>query len=141
MIDFLLWLDNIGIHVGSLMASLGIGGFAIASQDMLKNLLGSIMLLIDKPYEIGQRIVVKGHDGVVEEISLRSTRVRSLTGHQVIIPNDDMARADIENIGRHPHICRRFDLSIALDTPASKIEQAINIIKDCLDNHESMSPV
>ena len=142
LIGFLLWLDNIGIHVGTLMASLGIGGLAIAlaSQDMLKNLLGSIMILIDKPYEIGQRIVAKGHDGVVEEIGLRSTRVRLLTGNQVIIPNDDMASTDIENIGRRPHIRRRFDLSIALDTPASKIEQAINIIKECLDNHECMSP-
>jgi len=141
LIGFLLWLENIGIHVGTLMASLGIGGLAIAlaSQDMLKNLLGSIMILIDKPYEIGQRIVAKGHDGMVEEIGLRSTRIRLFSGHQVIIPNDDMARADIENIGRRPHIRRCFDLSIALDTPASKIEQAINIIKDCLDNHECMS--
>lgn len=140
LIGFLLWLDNIGIHVGTLMASLGIGGLAIAlaSQDMLKNLLGSIMILMDKPYEIGQRIVAKGHDGVVEEIGLRSTRVRLLSGHQVIIPNDDMASTDIENIDRRPHIRRRFDLSIALDTPTSKIEQAINIIKECLDNHECM---
>ena len=90
------------------------------------------MILIDKPYEIGQRIVAKGHDGMVEEIGLRSTRIRLFSGHQVIIPNDDMARADIENIGRRPHIRRCFDLSIALDTPASKIEQAINIIKQLL---------
>lgn len=142
LVGFLLWLDNIGIHVGALLASLGIGGFALAlaCQDMLKNLLGSIVILIDKPYEIGQRIVAKGHDGVVEEIGLRSTRVRLLTGHQAIIPNEDMAKIDIENIGRRPHIRRRFDLAIALGTPASKIERAINIIKECLDSHECMDP-
>lgn len=138
----LLWLDNLGIHVGTLLASLGIGGFALAlaAQDLLKNLLGSVVILMDRPYEIGQRIVVKGHDGVVEEIGLRSTKMRLLTGHQVSIPNEDMARADIENIGRRPHIRRKVNLAIPLDTPVEKVEQAIGIVKKCLENHKCMDP-
>jgi MscS family membrane protein len=64
----LLWLDNIGFDVSTVFAGLGIGGLAVAlaAQDTLKNFIGSVMILLDKPYHVGQRIVVKGHDGVVE---------------------------------------------------------------------------
>jgi MscS family membrane protein len=138
----MLWLDNLGVHIGTLLASLGIGGFALAlaAQDLLKNLLGSIMILMDRPYVIGQRIVAKGHDGVVEEIGLRSTKIRLLTGHQVSIPNEDMAKIDIENIGRRPHIRRHTNIAIPLDTPVEKIEQAVNIIRENIKDHECMNP-
>lgn len=137
-----LWLDNLGVNVGTILASLGIGGFALAlaAQDLLKNLLGSIMILMDRPYEIGQRIVAKGHDGVVEEIGLRSTKIRLLNGHQASIPNEDMAKVDIENIGRRPHIRRHSNLAIPLDTPVEKIEKAIQIVRENLKNHECMDP-
>jgi len=142
LISILLWLDNLGFEVSTLLASMGIGGlaFALASQDMLKNLIGSIMILIDKPYEIGQRIIVKGYDGTVEEIGLRSTRIRLLTGNQVIIPNEDMARIDVENVGRRQYFFKRTDITLTLDTPVNKIEQAINIIKQHLENEENMDP-
>jgi MscS family membrane protein len=136
----LIWLDNIGFKVSTLLAGLGVGGlaFALAAQDTLRNLLGSIMILLDKPYKVGQRIVVKGHDGVVEEIGLRSTRMRLLTGHQTTIPNDEMAKIDIENIGQRPHIRRLANIGITYDTPPEKIEKAVDIILKILDNHEGM---
>ncbi len=139
---FALWLDNLGVNVGTILASLGIGGFALAlaAQDLLKNLLGSIMILMDRPYEIGQRIVAKGHDGVVEEIGLRSTKIRLLNGHQASIPNEDMAKIDIENIGRRPHIRRHSNLAIPLDTPVEKVEKAIQIVRENLKDHECMDP-
>jgi MscS family membrane protein len=138
----IFWLDNIGLKVSTLLAGLGVGGlaFALAAQDTLKNLLGSIMILLDKPYKVGQRIVVKGHDGVVEEIGLRSTRLRLLTGHQTAIPNDEMAKIDIENIGQRPHIRRLANIGITYDTPPEKIEKAVDIILKILDNHEGMDP-
>ena len=138
----LFWLDNIGLKVSTLLAGLGVGGlaFALAAQDTLKNLLGSIMILLDKPYKVGQRIVAKGHDGVVEEIGLRSTRIRLLTGHQTTIPNDEMAKIDIENIGQRPHIRRLTNIGITYDTPPEKIERAVDIILKILDNHEGMDP-
>jgi MscS family membrane protein len=98
------------------------------------------MVLLDKPYQVGQRILVKGHDGVVEEIGLRSTKMRLLTGHQTTIPNDEMARLDIENIGRRPHIRRLTNITITYDTPLEKVEKAVRIINDILDNHEGMDP-
>jgi MscS family membrane protein len=138
----LFWLDNIGLKVSTLLAGLGVGGLAVAlaAQDTLKNLLGSIMILLDKPYKVGQRVLVKGHDGVVEEIGLRSTRIRLLTGHQTVIPNDEMAKIDIENIGQRPHIRRMTNIGITYDTPPEKIEKAVDIILKILDNHEGMDP-
>jgi len=138
----LFWLDNMGLKVSTLLAGLGVGGLAVAlaAQDTLKNLLGSVMILLDKPYRVGQRIVAKGHDGIVEEIGLRSTRLRLLTGHQTTIPNDEMANTDIENIGQRPHIRRLANIGITYDTPPEKIEKAVDIILKILDNHEGMDP-
>ena len=142
LIAALVWLSNVGFNVSALLTGLGVGGIAVAlaAQDTLKNFIASIMILLDKPYRIGQRIVVKGHDGVVEEIGLRSTKIRLLTGHQTTVPNDQMANLDIENIGRRPHIRRLTNITITYDTPPEKIEKAINIIKQLLDNHKGMDP-
>jgi len=138
----LVWLSNIGFNVTALLTGLGVGGIAVAlaAQDTLKNFFSSIMILLDRPYQIGQRIVVKGHDGVVEEIGLRSTKMRLLTGHQATIPNDQMANLDIENIDRRLHIRRLTNIAIRYDTPPEKIEKAINIIQKLLDNHKGMDP-
>ncbi|MGD1975402.1 MAG: mechanosensitive ion channel family protein [Desulfobacterales bacterium] len=138
----LFWLDNIGLKVSTLLAGLGVGGLAVAlaAQDTLKNLLGSIMILLDKPYKVGQRIIAKGHDGIVEEIGLRSTRIRLLTGHQTAIPNEEMAKIDIENIGQRPHIRRKTNIGITYDTPPEKIEKAVELILKILENHEGMDP-
>jgi MscS family membrane protein len=119
-----------------------VGGIAVAlaAQDTLKNFFGSVMILLDKPYSVGQRVTVKGHDGVVEEIGLRSTRIRLLTGHQTTVPNEQMANVDVENIGRRPHIRRLTNITITYDTPPEKVEKAVNIIETILDNHEGMKP-
>jgi MscS family membrane protein len=131
-----------GKPMSALLAGLGIGGLAIAlaSQDTLKNFFGSIVIMLDKPFKVGQRVVVEGNDGVVEEIGFRSTRVRTLTGHLVTVPNEKMASANIENIGRRPHIRRLSNITITYDTPLEKVEKAVNIIRDSLDNHEGMDP-
>ena len=142
LLFIILWLDNIGFNISTLIAGLGVGGLAVAlaAQDTLKNFFASIMILLDKPYKVGQRIVVRGHDGVVEEIGLRSTKMRLLTGHVTTIPNDEIARTDVENIGRRPHIRRLINISITYDTPKEKVEKAVNIILEILDNHEGMDP-
>ncbi len=130
----------IGIPLTTLLAGAGVGGLALAlaAQDTLKNVFGSIMISLDKPYRVGERIIVKGYDGIVEEVGLRSTKIRLLTGHLTTIPNEEMARSDIENIGRRPHIRRISDIPIPLDTPPEKIERAVNIVREALDNHDGM---
>jgi len=129
-----------GQPLTTLLAGLGIGGLAVAlaAQDTLKNFFGSIMIMSDKPFKIGERIVAEGFDGVIEAIGFRSTRMRTLTGHQVIIPNDTMAVSSIENIGRRPNIRRLTNITITYDTPPEKIDQALAIIRKILDNHEGM---
>jgi MscS family membrane protein len=142
LIAALVWLSNVGFNVSALLTGLGVGGIAVAlaAQDTLKNFFASIMILLDKPYRIGQRIVVKGHDGMVEEIGLRSTKIRLLTGHLTTVPNDQMANLDVENIGRRPHIRRLTNITITYDTPPEKVEKAIDIIKQQLDDHKGMDP-
>jgi MscS family membrane protein len=131
-----------GRPITTILAGFGIGGLAVAlaAQDSIKNLFGSIMILVDKPFEVGQRIVVNGFDGTVEEIGFRSSRVRTLTGHLVTVPNDKMITNNIENIGRRPYIRRLANITITYDTPPDKVERAVEIIREILDNHGGMHP-
>ncbi len=129
-----------GIPITTLLASAGVGGLAVAlaAQDTLKNVFGSVMITLDKPYKVGERIVAKGYDGFVEEIGLRSTKIRLLTGHQVSIPNEEMARSDIENIGRRPNIRRTASLQMPSYTPVAKVRRALEIVRNVLENHDGM---
>ena len=132
--------SQIGLPLVGVLAGVGVGGLAIAlaAQDSLKNLLGSLMIFMDQPYTPGQRIVVEGHDGFVEQIGLRSTKIRMLSGAQTSIPNERMARLDIENIGRRNFIRRQTSIRLSYDTPLEKIDRAVEIIKDILHDHEGM---
>ncbi len=138
IIVFLEGGKYLGIPLSTLLASAGVGGlaFALAAQESLKNFFGSIMIYMDKPFRIGQRIRVRDYDGVVEEIGLRSTRLRLLNGHQATIPNEEMARTDIENVTRRQHIRHKCDLRLPIDTPVGKVEKALSIVRDMLENHE-----
>jgi MscS family membrane protein len=130
----------LGIPVTTLLASAGIGGIALAfaAQDTLKTLFGTLTLMADKPFRVGDRIIVKDYDGFVEDIGLRSTRVRLLSANQVTIPNDQLAGSDIENVGRRKCIRRVTDIHIPLDTPHEKLETAVDIIRGELQDHEGM---
>ena len=126
--------------ITSIIAGLGIGGLAIAlaAQDTIKNFFGSIVLFVDKPFEMGDRIVVDGHDGPVEEVGIRSTKIRTLDGHLVTLPNGKLADMTIRNISKRPFIRRLFSLTVTYDTPPEKIEKGIALVKEILDNHEGM---
>lgn len=131
-----------GKDMTTILASLGVGGLAIAlaGQDTIKNFFGSIVIFGDKPFEIGDRIVVNGHDGPVETVGFRSTKIRTLDGHLVTVPNSEMVNQSIQNIGQRPYIKRVADVTITYDTAPEKVQRAIEIIKQILDNHEGMNP-
>lgn len=131
-----------GKPMTTLLAGLGIGGLAVAlaAQDTLKNLFGSFMIMVDKPFKVGDRVVAEGFDGYVEEIGFRSTRLRSLPGHLIAIPNEKMASVSVENIGMRPSIRRYSNITITYDTPVEKVERAVSIIKEILKDHEGMHP-
>lgn len=132
--------NQVGIPLVGVLAGVSVGGLAIAlaAQDSLKNLLGSLMIFMDQPYKPGERIVVQGHDGFVEQIGLRSTKIRMLDGALTSIPNEKMANLDIENIGRRKFIRRRVDIRLAYETPAKKVERALAIVREILEDHEGM---
>ncbi len=126
----------------SLLAGLGVGGLAIAlaAQDTVKNFFGSLVIFADKPFELGDRVVVDGFDGPVEEVGLRSTRIRTLEGHLVTVPNGELANKTIQNIGKRPHIRRILNITITYDTPPEKVKRALEIVRELLDGHEGMRP-
>jgi len=127
--------------ITTILAGLGVGGLAIAlaGQDAIKNFFGSIIILSDKPFEIGDRIVVDGHDGPVESVGFRSTRIRTLQGHLVTVPNAEMVNKTVSNLGKRPYIRRWTDITITYDTSPEKVKRAIDIVKEILANHEGMS--
>jgi MscS family membrane protein len=127
-------LQRMGFTLATVLAGAGVTGLAVAlaAQESLRNIFGSIMLLLDRPFRVGQRIQIRGHDGMVEEIGLRSTKLRQLDGHLICLPNEDVARADIENISERPFIRRIMNLTLPLDTPLEKVDEAVAILRDVL---------
>ena len=126
----------------SIIAGLGVGGLAVAlaAQESLKNFFGSLVIFADKPFELGDRIVVDGFDGPVEEVGFRSTRIRTLDGHLVTIPNGELANKTIENIGKRRYIRRIVNIGVTYDTSPEKMTRALEIIREVLKDHEGMLP-
>jgi MscS family membrane protein len=132
----------LGIPVTTLLASAGIGGVALAlgAQDTLKTLFATITIMADKPCRVGDRIVVEEFDGFVEDIGLRSTKVRLLSGPLVTIPNDQLVSRDVKNISARWNIRRSAEIQIPLDTPCDKVEKAAAIIREKLADRDGMDP-
>jgi len=143
IIGSVLIIQNLtGVKIGALVASLGIGGIAIAlaAKDSIANFFGTLAILFDKPFQLGDRIVIDKYDGVVEDVGFRSTRIRTLTGHLVTIPNEKIVSSGVENIAKRPHIRWLTNITLTYDTPPDKVEKAVSIIKKILDNHEGRHP-
>jgi MscS family membrane protein len=127
-------LSNSGFDVAALIAGLGIGGLALAlaAQDTVKNIFGGIMVFLDKPFKIKDRIKVNGMDGVVEEIGVRSTRLRTLEGRLITIPNGQFSDNAVENVSLEPTRKVNISLGLTYDTTPEQMENAMNIIKDII---------
>jgi MscS family membrane protein len=125
----------------SIIAGLGIGGLAVglAAQDTIKNFFGSIMIFSDRPFEMGDAIIVDGRDGSVETVGFRSTRLRTPDGYLLTIPNGDLANKAIVNVSRRPNLLRKMNLLLPLDLSAEKTAQALAIVKAVLEQHEGMN--
>ena len=124
VIALLLTMQNLGVNVTAAVASLSIGGLALglAAQDTLANLFGAVAIFADRPFRLGDRVKLESVDGTVENIGLRSTRVRNQDGHLVTIPNKTMGNATITNITARPNLKTEMNLALSYDTPARSEE-------------------
>lgn len=120
--------------VKTLFLGAGIGGIAIAmaAKDTIANFFGSITIFADRPFQVDELIKVSGHLGIVEEVGFRSTRIRTLEGTLITIPNNTIANADIENISKRPSIRRTSNITITYDSGCDKTQKAVDIIKNVL---------
>ncbi len=131
-----------GVEIGPLLASLGIGGIALAlaAKDSIANFFGTLTILLDKPFQVGERIIIDSYDGTVEHVGFRSTRIRTLAGNLVTIPNEKLVNSGLENVSKRPNIRWLNNIGITYDTPPEKIEKAVAIIREVLADHEGMHP-
>jgi len=131
-------LKNIGIDITPLLAGVSIGSLAVAlaAQETLKNMFGSLTLFSDRVFELGDWIIAEDVDGRVEQVGIRSTKVRSFNDSIITVPNGKLADMNINNMGKRKY--RRFatNLSVTYDTSISKIEEFIEGIRTIVNNHE-----
>jgi small-conductance mechanosensitive channel len=135
----LLILENLtGIQVGTLLATLGIGGIAIALavQGILGDLFASVSISLDRPFAIGDNISIDGMSGTVEEIGLKSTRIRSVSGEQLIISNSDLLSSRLRNFRRMDRRRVLFTLSVTYQTPSEKLAEIPEMLQKIILTHE-----
>ena len=125
-------LDNLGIDITAAIAGLGIGGLALAlaAQDMVKNIFGGIMIFLDKPFKVGDRIQISGYDGSVEEVGLRSTRVRTLDGRILTLPNHVFSDNSVINVSSEPNRKVVMNFGLTYDTSPENIQKGMDIIRE-----------
>lgn len=133
----LVTLDNLNFNIRTLLAGVSISGLALglAAQDTVGNLFGAAAVFVDKPFKIGDRIQLNGIDGVVEEMGLRSTRVRNGEGHLITVPNKTMGNATITNVTRRPNLKTVINFGLTYNTPAEKLAQAVDILENVYRKH------
>jgi small-conductance mechanosensitive channel len=131
----LLMLDNLGLNVTALVASLGIGGIAVALavQNILGDLFASLSIAIDKPFVIGDFVIVDDLMGNVEHVGLKTTRIRSLSGEQIIFSNNDLLKSRIRNYKRMQERRIVFAIGVTYDTPAEQLEAIPVLIRQAVE--------
>jgi MscS family membrane protein len=133
----LMAAQYLGLPVTSVVAGLGVGGIAVAlaAQNTLANIFGAISILVDRPFRVGDFVKIQEFDGVVEEIGLRSTRIRTLNEHLVTLPNKTVVDAGIVNLSRRTAIRRTMTIGLTYDTSAERMQEAAVMLKEIFAAH------
>jgi len=131
----LVALDTMGINITTVVAGLGIGGVAVALaiQNILGDLFASLSIILDKPFVIGDFIILNEYMGVVEYVGLKTTRVRSLSGEQIVFSNSDLLSSRVRNYGRMFERRVPFTIGVTYDTPREKLRRIPEIIRDAIN--------
>ncbi|MDX8405615.1 MAG: mechanosensitive ion channel family protein [Mariprofundus sp.] len=137
MTAVLVVAQNMGYSISGLLASLGIGGIAVAmaAKDTIANIFGSIMILVDRPFTIGDWIKTSEFEGVVEEIGFRSTRIRTFERTLVNVPNSSLANMVIDNIDARSERRIKMRIGLTYDTTPAQMAAAIAGIESIITNH------
>jgi small-conductance mechanosensitive channel len=119
----LVALDNLGVNITALLAGLGVGGVAVALalQNVLGDLFASLSIALDKPFVVGDTLNIDTFTGKVEHIGIKTTRLRSETGEQIVLSNADILKSRVRNYGRAAELRAVTTLRVAYDTPTDKL--------------------
>ena len=143
VVKFIVWglaitffLDNLGFKISAVIAGLGIGGVAIAlaAQAILGDLFSYFAILFDKPFEIGDFIIIGEYLGTIEHIGIKTTRIRSLGGEQVVFSNKDLTSSRVRNYKRMGKRRIVFKLGVTYQTPLKKLKEIPGIIEKVIKN-------
>jgi len=146
LINILIWalaliflLDNLGIKISAAMAGLGIGGIAVAlaAQTVLGDLFSYFVIFFDKPFEVGDFIVVGDKMGVVEYVGIKTTRIQALSGEQIVFSNTDLTNSRVHNFKKMEKRRVVFKLGVIYQTPAEKLINIPRIVKDIIAEQEN----
>lgn len=141
VIAALLALDNVpGVRITTLVASLGIGGIAIAMalQNILGDIFASLSILLDKPFVVGDFIIVESHMGSVEYIGLKTTRIRSLSGEQLVFSNSDLLKSRIRNYKRMAERRVLFSIGVVYQTGSEILEKIPAMIREIIEQQSAV---
>jgi MscS family membrane protein len=136
-IGLILFADVFELKITALIGGLGLGGMALAlaSQDALGNVFGSFLVLIDRPFEIGDWIIFEDHEGTVESMGIRSTRIRTFYNSQVTVPNSKFTTAIVDNMGRREFRRLRTTLGLEYDTTPAQITAFCEGVRELIRQH------
>ena len=139
-IGVIVALNNAGYDVGALIAGLGIGGLALAmaAKDTVSNIFGGFTIFSDRPFKLNDRVKVAGFDGTVVDIGVRSTRLKTLEGRIVTIPNSTFSESAVENVSLEPSRKVVSNLGLTYDTTPEEMQQAMAILKNLAAANEAL---
>jgi len=137
-IVLLVVLDNLGFKVTTLLAGLGVGGIAVALalQNILGDVFASLSIILDKPFVIGDSLSVGEHTGTVQRIGLKTTRMRSLTGEELVFSNNDLLASRIRNYGRMAERRIVFSIGVTYQTPRTQLEKIPRLLREAVEQQE-----
>ncbi len=137
VVAFVILADTFERDLTGLLAGLGIGGlaFALAAQDTLGNLFGSLTVLLDRPFQVGDWVVVGSVEGTVEEVGFRSTRIRTFYNSKITLPNSQLTSAAVDNLGDRRYRRWSTRLGLAYNTPPEKIDAFCEGVKEIILRH------
>jgi len=138
-VGLLFILNNMGVNITAAVAGLGVGGVAVAlaAQSVLGDAFSSFAIYLDKPFVVGDFIIVDNYLGVVEHVGIKTTRIKSLQGEQLVFSNTDLTKSRIQNFKKMAQRRVPFTIGVTYQTPAEKLKKIPVIIKKIIDDMEN----